>query len=264
MNTTLLKLTENAALRGMLVEAQGVHEKDKWWFSVYDFINFVCDKKHNRTYAHVVFSRLTKEGSEYRKSILSDCKYCKFTTSAKQKTPCMSIRGLQRLLMILGGKVAAEYRKVVEGVFTRFMRGDNSLIAEIHANAASNPPLNQACRAALEQEPVTGKRKEMDDIEFDERVVNTRILHIDSIKAFAETMSMLDADWKEDARLVRQTKDLLQNAVYNGGYGGTGAVNQQAVQAHQRAQSTPSQSGGSGGSVGSGGSRISLYFNRLD
>jgi hypothetical protein len=55
MATTLLNLTENAALRGMLVEAEGVDEKDKWWFSVYDFINFVCEKDPKGTYAHVTF-----------------------------------------------------------------------------------------------------------------------------------------------------------------------------------------------------------------
>ena len=57
-------------------------------------------------------------------------------------TPCMTIRGLQRLLMILGGKVAAEYREIVEGVFTRYMAGDTSLIEEVRANAASDAPEN--------------------------------------------------------------------------------------------------------------------------
>ena len=48
----------------------------------------------------------------------------------------MTICGLQRLLMILGGRVAAEYREIVEGVFTRYMAGDVSLIEEVRDNAA--------------------------------------------------------------------------------------------------------------------------------
>jgi hypothetical protein len=127
----------------------------------------------------------------------------------------MTLRGLQRLLMILGGKVAAEYRAIAEGIFTRYIGGDPSLFAEIRANAASDAPLNHAFRAALQQEPVTGKRREMEDLDISERVAKTRILHIDGIRAFAETMAFLDAEWRLDARLVRQTKDLLQNAVCN-------------------------------------------------
>jgi hypothetical protein len=143
MATTLLNLTENAALRGMLVEAEGVDEKDKWWFSVYDFINFVCDKYHNRTYAHTAFLRLTKDGSEHQNEVLSNCRHCKFPGERQRNTPCMTLRGLQRLLMILGGKVAAEYQAIAEGIFTRYTAGDASLLEEIRANAASNARLTQ-------------------------------------------------------------------------------------------------------------------------
>ena len=54
----------------------------------------------------------------------------------------MTIRGLQRLLMILGGKVATEYREIVESVFTRYTAGDTSLIEEVRANAVSYAPEN--------------------------------------------------------------------------------------------------------------------------
>ena len=114
----------------MLVEAEGVDEKDKWWFSVYDFINFVCDKYHNRTYAHTAFLRLTKDGSEHQNEVLSNCRHCKFPGERQRNTPCMTLRGLQRLLMILGGKVAAEYRAIAEGIFTRYTAGDASLLAD--------------------------------------------------------------------------------------------------------------------------------------
>jgi hypothetical protein len=66
----------------------------------------------------------------------------------------MTIRCLNRLLMILGGKAAAEFRVLIEGVFSKVMSGDQSLIEVINENAASNAPLQQAYRQALAQEPV--------------------------------------------------------------------------------------------------------------
>ena len=49
----------------------------------------------------------------------------------------MTLEGLQGLLVILGGKVAADFRQIVEGTFTRYMAGDTSMIEEIRSNAAS-------------------------------------------------------------------------------------------------------------------------------
>ena len=91
----------------------------------------------------------------------------------------MTVRGLQRLLLILGGKVAAQYRAIVESVFTRYTAGDTSLIQEVRANAASDAPGNVLACKALEMEPVTlGKRKEIDEMEYAERAAKVRELNI--------------------------------------------------------------------------------------
>jgi hypothetical protein len=88
----------------------------------------------------------------------------------------MTIRGLQRLLMILGSKVAAEFRVLIEGVFTRVMAGDQSLIEVINENAASNAPVQQIYRQALAQEPVVGpvmdelslsRKRRMEELEIE-------------------------------------------------------------------------------------------------
>jgi hypothetical protein len=79
--------------------------------------------------------------------------------------------------MILGGKVAADFRAIVEGTFTRVMAGDQSLIEVINANAASTAPLQQAYRSALEQEPVApvldeyclGQKREREELDIAER-----------------------------------------------------------------------------------------------
>ena len=147
-----------------------------WYFSVYDFINFVTGHEPSSSYARTLFCRLLKDGSEHANEVASNCSYFQFPCQGQKSTPCMTLRGLQRLLMILGGKVAAEYREIVEGVFTRYMAGDTSLIEEVRANAVSDAPENVMARQALEQEPVTlGKRKKMDEMEFAERAENLRM-----------------------------------------------------------------------------------------
>ena len=62
-----LKLTENASLRGMQ------NEDGMWYFSVYDFINFVTGREPGNTYARMTFLRLTKEGSEHAKETVTNC-----------------------------------------------------------------------------------------------------------------------------------------------------------------------------------------------
>ena len=104
-----LQLTDNASLRGM----EG-HD-GKWYFRVYDFINFVTGHELSSSYARTLFCRLVKDGSEHANEIASNCSSFKIQGSRGSETPCMTIRGLQRLLMILGGKVAAEFREIVEG-----------------------------------------------------------------------------------------------------------------------------------------------------
>ena len=65
-----------------------------------------------------VFTRYTKEGSQYAFEVVTLCHNLKFNGSGEKETPCMTLRGLQRLLLILGGKVASQYREIVESVFT--------------------------------------------------------------------------------------------------------------------------------------------------
>jgi hypothetical protein len=148
MATLLLKLSERdgRTIRGMMTNTE------QFW-SVYDFITRACDYKDTGATARKEFKRLIE--SEFKDEIVASCHSLHFPNQRGPATPCMTIRGLQRLLMILGGKVAAEFRKIVEGTFTRVMAGDQSLIEVINANAASDAPLQQAYRAALTHEHVS-------------------------------------------------------------------------------------------------------------
>ena len=130
----------------------------------------------------------------------------------------MKLRGLQRLMMILGGKVAAEFRHIVEGVFTRYMAGDKSMIEEIQANAVSTAPIHQAYRQALAQEPVlntVGAKRKLErqeallELEFKER-------NISVMGSFCGLMTSLNPEWKSDTRLRLQIEDSMKTAMFGG------------------------------------------------
>ena len=171
MSTLLLKLLDKGDrnIRGM-VDKSGLQV-----FSVYDFLTVACGYGNSGASARNEFKRLTRDGSEFKSEVVASCYNLKFPGPGQRETPCMTIRGLQRLLMIQGGKVAAEYREIIEGAFTRVMAGDQSLIEVINANAASQEPVQQAFRAALAQEPVApvldeaclGKKREHSEISQD-------------------------------------------------------------------------------------------------
>ena len=106
-----LKLTENASLRGMQ------NDDGMWYWSVFDFINFVTGRELGSSYGRVTLLRLTNS-SQYASEVVTNCNNLKFPGSGEKETPCMTLRGLQRLLLILGGKVDSQYREIVESVFT--------------------------------------------------------------------------------------------------------------------------------------------------
>jgi hypothetical protein len=157
----------------------------------------------------------------------------------------MSIKGLQRLLMILGGKVATEFRKIVEETFRRVMSGDRSLIEVINANAESQAPLQQAYRASLAQEPASnvlddlclGRKRERED-RLLELEVSERAMELEERKlALEERRAALEARNREgqlayvskamlainelkdlpnvDERTKLRTEDYIKNVLFN-------------------------------------------------
>ena len=192
-------------------------------YAVYDFINISCDKKPNSSYGNTTFFRLTSDRSKYKDEILKLCSYLKFPGPGQRETPTMTLRGLERLLMILGGKVATEFRKVVEGVYTRVMAGDTTLIEEIVANEASNAPIHKAFGQALAQEPVldgagsTKRKLEREDVLFElevqERRVRIKQIEVACVEKFSDLMTSLNPTWKSDSRLRMQVEDALKTTV---------------------------------------------------
>ncbi len=118
-------------------------------FSVYNFINLACQKDKNATYGPNTFTRLQNSFHFKDEFCPSNVIEYKFPGRGQKPTPCMNIRGLQYLLLILGGKVSSVFRQIIEEIFSRVMAGDTSLINIIKENAASEQPLQLAYRAAL-------------------------------------------------------------------------------------------------------------------
>ncbi len=113
----LIDRAEGSSVRGM-IGPDGMQV-----FSVYDFLTVACGYSNSGASARNEFKRLTKHDSEFKNEIVASCYNLRFPGQRGSGTPCMSIRRLQRLLMIQGGKVAAEFREIVEGTFTRVMAG---------------------------------------------------------------------------------------------------------------------------------------------
>jgi hypothetical protein len=136
-------------------------------FAVIDCIQHSANKK-DQTYkaAQSKWYRLVADDSEYKDELLSLTVMIKVLNSSNGmlvETPAMTVIGLKILLFILGGKVAMEFRRTVDIFFTRFIAGDESLVAEIRANAANNSIIHKTFREALELEPIQNACVSNDD-----------------------------------------------------------------------------------------------------
>ena len=160
----------------------------------------------------------------------------------RRVTPVMTLRQLQRLVLKLDNKVASDFRVLVEGIFTRYMAGDLTILEQIRANAASTAPIHQAYRQALTQEPVVdtlGAKHQLEredalfELEIQERnlAIHERKLALEErksrmgvelqeknlqvVQTFSGLMTALNPEWKKDARLCMQIEDSMKTAMFS-------------------------------------------------
>ena len=210
-----LQLTEYYSLRGMKGEDD---KRSQWYFSVYDFIKFVTDRhEHGESYARETLESLAEEEPEYTFEVAGRCRNLKFHGSGEKETPCMTVNGLLCLLGKLDetNLVKVVRFEIVKGVFTRYLRGDMSLIKEVRENAVSaapklptTTPVNVMAAMANPK-----KRKQLAELELDERDLKVRRMCVELVHDFVKAMSTLDEDWQEDEGLGQKTKDWCQNRV---------------------------------------------------
>ena len=144
MTQIVLRLTNGSApIRGMKFQGSNL-------FSVYDFM-WNTGAFVSKGAAAASWTRLTQ--SEHKEEVSRFTSNLKFPGPGQRETPCMTIQGLQHLLCLLGGKIGQQYRDLATTTLTRVAAGDTTLIEEIEDNAASDAPVQQLAREALDAPP---------------------------------------------------------------------------------------------------------------
>ena len=215
INTKMLQLIvgDDNAVRGML-DSDG-----KQRFSVYDCLTILFlynvkdgreqDQKKASSCARAFYSTLIADDSEYRDDILSHVVYLKFPGQGQRDTPTMTLAGLQKLVLHVGGKFGAKYRELLSDTFRRVMAGDESIIKEVQANAVSNSPMHQLYRESLAEEPAVGLPVEV--------VSEPPVINSDHKRKLEELeMKKLEVDIETQeienhAKLVKEYKSLCPN-----------------------------------------------------
>jgi len=199
---------------------RGMRDQDgKQRFSVYDCLTILFlynmkdgkeqDQKKAASHARMFFSSLVADDSEYRGEILSSVVYMKFPGQGQRETPTMTLAGLQKLVLHIGGKFGAKYRELLSDTFRRAMAGDESLIQDVQANAASNAPMQQLYRESLAEEPAV-------DLPLG-GVTETSVINLEHKRKLEELeMKKLEVDIERQeienhANMVREYKSLCPN-----------------------------------------------------
>ena len=178
-------------------------------FSVYDAMR---NTSAYPTYGAVkaAWARLLE--SEFKEEVVLQTYHIKFPGQGQRLTPCMDIRGLQRLIALLGGKIGEEYRRLVETTLTRLVAGDETMITEIEQNAGSDAPMQTLAQEALGAEHMLGDGAgPMDDsddsMEMDEeqRMVVVRAIASD-MKRFAPLVPIVK-QLADEVALIRMDRD---------------------------------------------------------
>ena len=142
----------------------------------------------------------------------------------------MTLKGLEHLLLILGGKVADEFRTLVTDTFNRVMAGDRSLIKVIEANAQSTSPVQQAFKKSLAEEPAAPTleqlcgTKRMNNIEEMDKLEDVRMKQVKRVQEHAAAYALLCPDGKIDDQARIMFKDTLLNLCMANNNNGSAAI----------------------------------------
>lgn len=196
------------------------------YLSIRDLIMCVCGKTNDE--AGLVWRRMSPEKLE---EVRSFCSNFQFPGKGQSEQPVITFVGALKLVMFLPGEAAKKHRSAMADILRRYFAGDASLIDEIEQNQASDSAIAQMARASLAAEPaiedvVERKRKrEREDQELLQ-------LKVSNVSLFANTMALINPNWRDDTRLRLQTEDWLKTAALSSGVmgaitNGDGAQQQQ-------------------------------------
>jgi hypothetical protein len=124
--------------------------------------------------------------------------------------------------MVLPGKIAKEIRAKFTSIIHRYLAGDDSLIAEIQDNAASNLPIPQLARDSFRSDPesteANRKRIKREELELAQLEQDVQASRIQNMQGFLSLMNQIRPDWMaSDARFRLQTEDAVKNILISPG-----------------------------------------------
>ena len=125
-------------------------------------------------------------------------------------TKLVSLQNAIELIMVLPGKLAKEFRVQSANIIRRYMAGDQSLVAEMEANAQAVSPIAQMARETLGDihEDQGHKRQ---------RIEETKNLALSNINAGIDIMAKLYPAWRNDGDLVSQLRDQVKDILTSDG-----------------------------------------------
>ena len=112
--------------------------------SIRDLIMTVCGK--NKNDAGEVWRKLPEQ---YKNELQEFVLNFQFPGRGQSEQPVIMLQGALKLIMWLPGNMAKDFRSKACDILTRFLAGDQSLHAEIDANATSSAPINEFARASM-------------------------------------------------------------------------------------------------------------------
>ena len=199
---------------------RGMRDQDgKQRFSVFDCLTILflynvrdgkeLDQKGAASQARKFYSSLVSDESEHREEVLSNVVHMKFPGQGQRDTPTMTLSGLQKLVLLVGGKFGAKYRELLNDTFRRVMAGDESLIQDVQANAASNSPIHQLYRESLAEEAPVGlpvaaevaeiksdHKRKLEELEMKKLEVDIEKQEIENHAKMVETHALMVKEYK--------------------------------------------------------------------
>jgi len=173
----------------------------------------VCGKKSMNDAGEVWRNLSDSRKSEVQDSVLN----FQFPGRGQSEQPVITFPGALKLIMFLPGEAAKQHRSTMVTILQRFFAGDPSMLEDLEANRVSDSPVAQLARASLASEQPTlddmADRKRKRQLE-DEQLLQ---LKVSNVSLFANTMAMINPDWREDTRLRLQTESWLKNVAFNSG-----------------------------------------------
>jgi hypothetical protein len=203
--------------------------------SIRDIIMVVCDRDNND--AGRIWRNLPETyKSEVQQFVLN----FKFPGRGQSEQPVITLQGALKLIMWLPGNMAKDFRSKACDILTRFLAGDQSLHAEINANATSTAPIHEFARASI-TDPVRSALLEQ-SVSNTTSLITTNaqlaaaneratLAMVAQVELFGEQISAVNADLEKERHLRHQADGRYGNGIREA----TKEVRKRAAEADARA-----------------------------